>query len=192
MFFRHMPKTVGMSVSQRDTLELSEEQALFRRMREEAVDSMDEELEMEYADLAAEDETDRTDQLPRIEDAKAYRWMYFRELHRLQLELVQMQDWIAATRHKLVIIFEGRDAAGKGSAIKRISQRLNPRICRVAALPAPTERERAQWYFQRYVTHLPAGGEIVLFDRSWYNRAGVELGILHRGGIGVFQHGARV
>jgi polyphosphate kinase 2 len=87
---------------------------------------------------------------------------------------VKLQDWIAHTRGKLVIIFEGRDAAGKGGVIKRITQRLNPRICRVAALPAPNDRERTQWYFQRYVAHLPAGGEIVLFDRSWYNRAGVE------------------
>lgn len=87
---------------------------------------------------------------------------------------MKLQDWIAHNRGKLVIIFEGRDAAGKGGVIKRITQRLNPRICRVAALPAPTDRERTQWYFQRYVAHLPAGGEIVLFDRSWYNRAGVE------------------
>jgi polyphosphate kinase 2 len=87
---------------------------------------------------------------------------------------VKLQDWIAHTGAKLVVIFEGRDAAGKGGVIKRITQRLNPRICRVAALPAPNDRERSQWYFQRYVAHLPSGGEIVLFDRSWYNRAGVE------------------
>ncbi len=85
-----------------------------------------------------------------------------------------MQDWVSATKHRLVVLFEGRDAAGKGGVIKRITQRLNPRVCRVAALPAPTERERTQWYFQRYVAQLPAGGEVVLFDRSWYNRAGVE------------------
>jgi polyphosphate kinase 2 len=88
--------------------------------------------------------------------------------------LVKLQDWVVATKHRVVIIFEGRDAAGKGGVIKRITQRLNPRICRVAALPAPNDRERTQWYFQRYVAHLPAAGEIVLFDRSWYNRAGVE------------------
>ncbi len=158
----------------KDNEDLSDEQALFRRMREEVLDSIDEELEMEHADLAEEDKMDRPDQLPRIEDPTTFRRMYFRELRRLQLELVLMQDWIAATKHKLVVLFEGRDAAGKGGAIKRITQRLNPRICRVAALPAPTERERTQWYFQRYVAHLPAGGEIVLFDRSWYNRAGVE------------------
>ena len=87
---------------------------------------------------------------------------------------MKLQDWLVDQKLKLVVIFEGRDAAGKGGAIKRIAQRLNPRVCRVAALPAPNERERTQWYFQRYVAHLPAGGEIVLFDRSWYNRAGVE------------------
>src|SRR5207302_4843900 len=87
---------------------------------------------------------------------------------------VKLQDWIVHHKLKVVVLFEGRDAAGKGGVIKRITQRLNPRICRVAALPAPSERERTQWYFQRYVAHLPAGGEIVLFDRSWYNRAGVE------------------
>jgi polyphosphate kinase len=100
--------------------------------------------------------------------------IYFRELLRLQGELVKLQDWVAHRKLKLVVLFEGRDAAGKGGVIKRITQRLNPRICRVVALPAPTERERSQWYFQRYVEHLPAAGEIVLFDRSWYNRAGVE------------------
>jgi len=92
----------------------------------------------------------------------------------LQGELVKLQDWMQHNKSKVVAIFEGRDAAGKGGVIKRITQRLNPRVCRVAALPAPNERERTQWYFQRYVAHLPAGGEIVLFDRSWYNRAGVE------------------
>jgi len=97
-----------------------------------------------------------------------------RELAVLQLELVKMLDWIRVSGHKLVVIFEGRDAAGKGGTIKRIAPVLNPRFCRVAALPAPTERERTQWYFQRYVAHLPAAGEFVLFDRSWYNRAGIE------------------
>jgi len=102
------------------------------------------------------------------------RELYFRELFRLQGELVKLQDWVVHKKLKVVVLFEGRDAAGKGGVIKRITQRLNPRVCRVAALPAPTERERTQWYFQRYAVHLPAGGEIVLFDRSWYNRAGVE------------------
>jgi polyphosphate kinase len=99
---------------------------------------------------------------------------YEAELLRLQAELVKMQEWVRAEGRRLVVIFEGRDAAGKGSAIKRVSEYLNPRFARIAALPAPTERERGQWYFQRYVDHLPTAGEIVLFDRSWYNRAGVE------------------
>jgi polyphosphate kinase len=99
---------------------------------------------------------------------------YERELIRLQGELVKLQEWIRAEGARLVIVFEGRDAAGKGSTIKRVTQYLNPRVARIAALPAPTERERSQWYFQRYIAHLPAAGEVVLFDRSWYNRAGVE------------------
>jgi len=100
--------------------------------------------------------------------------VYEKELFRLQLELVKLQEWIKHKGLKVVVIFEGRDAAGKGGVIKRIDQHLNPRICRIVALPAPTEREKTQWYFQRYVPHLPAAGEMVLFDRSWYNRAGVE------------------
>jgi len=102
------------------------------------------------------------------------RSLYFRELFRLQGELVKLQDWVQHNKLKVVVIFEGRDSAGKGGVIKRIAQRLNLRVCRIAALPAPNERERTQRYFQRYVAHLPASGEIVLFDRSWYNRAGVE------------------
>jgi len=99
---------------------------------------------------------------------------YLQELARLQVELTKMQEWIRAKGHKLVVLFEGRDAAGKGGAIKTITLSLNPRYCRVVALGTPTERERGEWYFQRYVAHLPAAGEMVLFDRSWYNRAGVE------------------
>jgi polyphosphate kinase len=99
---------------------------------------------------------------------------YFRALLSLQAELIKLQDWVTFHKEKLVVIFEGRDSAGKGGVIKRITQRLNPRVCHVVALPAPSEREGTQWYFQRYVPHLPAGGEIVLFDRSWYNRSGVE------------------
>ena len=118
------------------------------------------------ADVATANGGDRTE--------RERRAMYFRELFRLQGELVKLQDWIVRSRHKVVILFEGRDAAGKGGVIKRITQRLNPRVCRVAALPAPNDRERTQWYFQRYAAHLPAAGEMVLFDRSWYNRAGVE------------------
>lgn len=100
--------------------------------------------------------------------------VYEKELTRLQVELVKLQAWIKAKGLKVVVIFEGRDAAGKGGTIKRITQSLNPRVCRVVALPIPTDREKTQWYFQRYITHLPAEGEMVLFDRSWYNRAGVE------------------
>jgi polyphosphate kinase len=99
---------------------------------------------------------------------------YQKELSRLQVELIKLQEWVKARGLKVVCLFEGRDAAGKGGAIKRISECLNPRVCRVAALPTPTEKEKTQWYFQRYVAYLPAAGEIVLFDRSWYNRAGVE------------------
>jgi polyphosphate kinase 2 len=99
---------------------------------------------------------------------------YLRDLRNLQVELVKLQEWIRSEGLKVIVIFEGRDAAGKGGAIKRITECLNPRVCRVVALPAPTERERTQWYFQRYVAHLPAAGEMVLCDRSWYNRAGVE------------------
>ena len=102
------------------------------------------------------------------------RSFYFKELLRLQRELVKLQDWVVHQKLKVVVLFEGRDAAGKGGIIKRINQRLNPRICRTVALPAPTARERTQWYFQRYAEHLPGAGEMVLFDRSWYNRAGVE------------------
>jgi polyphosphate kinase 2 len=99
---------------------------------------------------------------------------YETELARLHLELVKLQDWVKAQGLRVVVLFEGRDAAGKGGVIKRITEPLNPRVCKVAALGTPTEREKTQWYFQRYVAHLPAAGEIVLFDRSWYNRAGVE------------------
>jgi polyphosphate kinase 2 len=154
----------------------SSDEELMRRIRNDLIDSYDEELEMELEDRTVAELTGEGDgRSP--EDAvneKEYRRQYFRELFRLQAELVKLQDWVVATGHKVVILFEGRDAAGKGGVIKRITQRLNPRVCRVAALPAPNDRERTQWYFQRYVSHLPAAGEIVLFDRSWYNRAGVE------------------
>jgi len=139
-----------------------------QRLLQEFYDSYDEELEMELDDL-------RFGSDEKMEEGeKAWRKHYFRELLRLQGELVKMQDWVMRTGHRMVIIFEGRDAAGKGGVIKRITQRLNPRNCRVAALPAPNDRERTQWYFQRYIAHLPAAGEMVMFDRSWYNRAGVE------------------
>ena len=146
---------------------------LARRIHRELLDHNDEELELELADdnysLEKLFESDVTDA-----EEKQARHLYFSELFRLQGELVKLQSWVVKTGHKVVILFEGRDAAGKGGVIKRITQRLNPRVCRVAALPAPNDRERTQWYFQRYASHLPAAGEIVLFDRSWYNRAGVE------------------
>ncbi len=138
----------------------------------ELQDSFDEELEMEIDDERLQQE------LRNISDwghkSSLNRREYFKSLLTLQAELVRLQDWVVNTNYKLLVIFEGRDAAGKGGVIKRITQRLNPRVCRVVALPAPSEREKTQWYFQRYVPHLPAGGEMVLFDRSWYNRSGVE------------------
>ena len=140
---------------------------LMAQLREDLLDSLDEEFELEMEDRLGEDAA-------RSAEPISTRIHYFRELLRLQTELVKLQDWVVHTRHRMVILFEGRDAAGKGGVIKRITQRLNPRVCRVAALPAPNDREKTQWYFQRYVSHLPAAGEIVLFDRSWYNRAGVE------------------
>ncbi len=138
----------------------------------ELEDSFDEELEMEIDDERISRELRAITDLKHTSSIE--RRVYFHELFRLQSELVRLQDWVQATGFKLVVLFEGRDAAGKGGVIKRITQRLNPRICRVVALPAPSEREKSQWYFQRYVPHLPAVGEMVLFDRSWYNRAGVE------------------
>ena len=108
------------------------------------------------------------------ESARLKRGLYEAELVRLQAELVTMQEWVKREGERVVLVFEGRDAAGKGSAIKRVTEYLNPRSARVVALPTPTERQRTQWYFQRYIEHLPTAGEIVLFDRSWYNRAGVE------------------
>jgi polyphosphate kinase 2 len=136
------------------------------------LDSVDEELELELDDRRLDGLSAKIQHPPAAEAID--RRLYFRELLRLQGELVKLQDWVVYKKLKVVVIFEGRDAAGKGGVIKRITQRLNPRVCRVVALPTPNDRERTQWYFQRYVPHLPAGGEIVLFDRSWYNRAGVE------------------
>ncbi|WP_134682295.1 polyphosphate kinase 2 [Paracoccus ravus] len=141
-------------------------------LRAELQDTLDEDFEIELEDAVLSREIARIyrdkhpEQMPRPD--------YLRELLRLQSELIRLQDWVSYHKEKVVVIFEGRDSAGKGGAIKRITQRLNPRVCRVVALPAPSDREKTQWYFQRYVSHLPAGGEIVLFDRSWYNRAGVE------------------
>jgi polyphosphate kinase len=138
----------------------------------ELADALDEDYELELSDPALSLQIRKIynrshpPSIPRIE--------YFRALLSLQAELIKMQDWVLFKKEKVVVIFEGRDSAGKGGVIKRITQRLNPRVARVVALPAPSDREKTQWYFQRYVPHLPAGGEIVLFDRSWYNRAGVE------------------
>jgi len=149
------------------------DEAMERGIREEIIDGYDEEYEMEVddrdIDLLLEENPDAD-----TKETLAFRRLYFKELFRLQGELVKLMDWIVYHKKKVVILFEGRDAAGKGGAIKRITQRLNPRVCRVTALPAPNDREKTQWYFQRYVSHLPAAGEMVLFDRSWYNRAGVE------------------
>ena len=149
----------------------AEQDDLIRRIHQDLMDGYDEELELEDRTLGGL--TDAAS-LDRSASDRAARSQYFKELFRLQTELVKLQDWVVRKRHKVVILFEGRDAAGKGGVIKRITQRLNPRVARVAALPAPNDRERTQWYFQRYVSHLPAAGEIVMFDRSWYNRAGVE------------------
>ncbi|WP_435978675.1 polyphosphate kinase 2 [Psychrobacter sp. DM4] len=144
---------------------------LRRKMHQDLIDTYDEELENEIDDYMRDL---RFDGHVMSKQEKLDRQTYFQELVRLQRELIKLQDWVVDSGERIVVVFEGRDSAGKGGAIKRITQRLNPRVCRVAALPAPTEREQTQWYFQRYVAHLPAAGEIVLFDRSWYNRGGVE------------------
>ena len=146
--------------------------ALLRRVHRELIDDLDEELEMEIDDEHISGLMNELGDQPVHQTVE--RRFYFNELLRLQRELIKLQEWVVHQKLKVVVVFEGRDSAGKGGVIKRITQRLNPRVCRVVALTAPSERERTQWYFQRYITHLPAGGEIVLFDRSWYNRAGVE------------------
>ncbi|MBL4928237.1 polyphosphate kinase 2 [Fuscibacter oryzae] len=141
-------------------------------LADELADVLDEDYELEIEDATLSREIARIykDKHPDSLDRR----VYLSNLIHLQAELIKLQDWVVHTKQKIVVIFEGRDSAGKGGVIKRISQRLNPRVVRTVALPAPSDRERSQWYFQRYVPHLPAGGEIVLFDRSWYNRAGVE------------------
>ena len=149
-----------------------EQLELERHIHADMVDSLDEELEMEIDDHRLDELV--AEIITPDNETEVGRQFYFKELFRLQGELVKLQDWVVHKKLKVMVLFEGRDAAGKGGVIKRFTQRLNPRVCRVAALPAPNERERSQWYFQRYVSHLPSGGEIVLFDRSWYNRAGVE------------------
>ena len=145
---------------------LPDHEELMQRIERDLLDGYDEAFELEMEDRELSLDAEKT--------SSSDRATYFRELFRMQAELVKLQDWIAHTKQKVVILFEGRDAAGKGGVIKRITQRLNPRVCRVVALPAPNDRERTQWYFQRYASQLPAAGEMVLFDRSWYNRAGVE------------------
>ena len=138
----------------------------------ELADTLDEDFEIELEDAVLSEEIAKV--YRRAHPDTIDRETYFRTLLQLQAELIKLQDWVQHTGEKVVVLFEGRDSAGKGGVIKRITQRLNPRVVRVVALPAPSDREKTQWYFQRYVPHLPAGGEIVLFDRSWYNRAGVE------------------
>ncbi|WP_172330403.1 polyphosphate kinase 2 [Mangrovicoccus sp. HB161399] len=138
----------------------------------ELADTLDEDYELEMSEPALSLEIRKI--YEKAHPPSLERKDYFRKLLYLQSELIKMHDWVQHKGEKIVVIFEGRDSAGKGGVIKRITQRLNPRVCRTVALPAPSEREKSQWYFQRYVPHLPAAGEIVLFDRSWYNRAGVE------------------
>ena len=138
----------------------------------ELADAMDEEYELELEDSTLSLEISKI--YKRSHPDTIDRATYFHALMHLQSELIKLQDWVQHTGEKVVVLFEGRDSAGKGGVIKRITQRLNPRVVRTVALPAPSDREKSQWYFQRFVPHLPAGGEIVLFDRSWYNRAGVE------------------
>jgi polyphosphate kinase len=161
------PKIMGMV-----TMGQTVDDAQLDWLDAELADTLDEDYELEISEPALSLEIRKIysrahpPSIPRIE--------YFRALLQLQSELIKLQDWVVHKKEKIVVIFEGRDSAGKGGVIKRITQRLNPRVVRVVALPAPSDREKTQWYFQRYVTHLPSGGEIVLFDRSWYNRAGVE------------------
>ncbi len=135
-------------------------------------DLIDEILELDFEDMVVSKKLRQAYQNKHSSDLSSKD--YYHHLLDLQSEMIKVQDWVKKTGAKILIICEGRDSAGKGSVIKRISQRMDPRVARVVALPKPTDREMSQWYFQRYVPHLPAGGEIVFFDRSWYNRAGVE------------------
>ncbi len=148
--------------------EVKKEEVKKEEVKEEQIEPVVEEV------TVSKDEKDPLGEAVRQKPPKMKNKAYEQELARLQVELVKLQEWIKHKGLKVVVIFEGRDAAGKGGVIKRITQRLNPRVCRVVALGTPTEKEKTQWYFQRYVPHLPAAGEMVLFDRSWYNRAGVE------------------
>ncbi|MCL4067349.1 polyphosphate kinase 2 [Pseudomonas sp. GX19020] len=148
------------------------EQTPMNWLEAELSDSFDEDYELELEDAELSEEIAKI--YKRRHGPGMERKDYLRALIRLQAELIRLQSWVQYHKERVVVIFEGRDSAGKGGAIKRITQRLNPRVARTVALPAPSDREKTQWYFQRYVPHLPAGGEMVLFDRSWYNRAGVE------------------
>jgi polyphosphate kinase 2 len=141
-------------------------------LQAELEDALDEDYELEMSEPALSLELRRI--YKKMHPPTLERKEYFKSLLTLQAELIKLQDWVEHTGEKIIVIFEGRDAAGKGGVIKRITQRLNPRVCRVVALNKPTEKEKTQWYFQRYTQHLPSAGEIVLFDRSWYNRSGVE------------------
>ncbi len=146
-----------------------------KRLQEELIDSFEGETEDEWEDLArALIRKGPRSPADILEEVRADRRGYMAELRKLQSDLIKLQEWVVDRGEKIVVLFEGLDAAGKGGVIKRITQRLNPRVVRAIALPKPSEEERTQWYFQRYVRHLPCAGEIVLFDRSWYNRAGVE------------------
>ncbi|QID16247.1 polyphosphate kinase 2 [Nitrogeniibacter mangrovi] len=155
-------------------------------LKAELDDALDEDVELEMSEPALSLELRKLYRRKHPETLD--RRTYFTALIQLQAELIKLQDWVVDRGEKVVVLFEGRDSAGKGSAIKRITQRLNPRVCRVVALARPSDRERSQWYFQRYVPHLPAAGEIVLFDRSWYNRAGVErvMGFASEDEVGQF------
>ena len=148
------------------------DQVYLEWLEAELEDTLDEDYELELSEPAVSLELRRL--YKKTHPPSIDRREYFHALINLQAELIKLHDWVERTKAKVVVIFEGRDSAGKGGVIKRITQRLNPRVARVVALPAPSDREKTQWYFQRYVPYLPAGGEMVLFDRSWYNRAGVE------------------
>ena len=163
-----MPEEMPEETSQPSIEDISEKDWLELELEE----AFDETLEVEFSEPMMTTALRKLYRQHHPQDMN--RRQYFQELLKLQTELIKLQSWVEQTGHKVLVIFEGRDAAGKGGVIKRITQRLNPRVCRVVALAKPSDRERTQWYFQRYVQHLPAGGEIVLFDRSWYNRAGVE------------------
>lgn len=170
-----MERNLPDEIDDNELANLGNKEFPYGKLQEELVEDLDAEFEQDMEDIFEDRLRDsKHGQTESPAERKEFRSFYFHELRRLQIELVRMQDWIQETGFKLAVVFEGRDAAGKGGCIKRITHRLNPRVCRTVALPAPNEREKTQLYFQRYTPHLPAAGEMVLFDRSWYNRAGVE------------------